>query len=66
MTDDNDNARGSIKREGQFAVIRLPMSEVHALRVALAECPCRATKSTETAAIRARIAHGLGVLVAHR
>ncbi|RMC33743.1 hypothetical protein [Paracoccus alkanivorans] len=52
----------SVKREDGFAVIRIPMSEVHGLRVALAECPCRATKSTETANIRRRFDKALARL----
>ncbi|MEL7282132.1 MAG: hypothetical protein AAGK79_17390 [Pseudomonadota bacterium] len=36
---------GSIIREGDEVIIRIPISEVHALRVSLQECPCRAPKS---------------------
>ena len=55
-------ARGSITRDGEYAVIRVPMSEVHSLRVALEPCPCKGAKSTSTAAIRERLAKGLGRL----
>lgn len=58
--------QGSIAREGAFAVIRVPMSEVHGLRVALEECPCRAPKSNSTAAIRKRISAGLAKLEARK
>lgn len=51
---------GSVKREGDEVVIRVPMEDVHSLRVALAPCPCKSTKSTSTAAIRERIAKALG------
>jgi hypothetical protein len=50
----------SVKREGDEAVIRLPMSEVHALRVALEPCPCKASKSKSTQDIRARLCGALG------
>ncbi len=52
----------SVKYEDGFAVIRIPMTEVHGLRVALSPCPCRATKSTETANIRARLDKALARL----
>ena len=52
----------SVKREGEFAVIRLPISEVQALRVALASCPCKAPKSTATTATRERLRQALGKL----
>ena len=51
---------GSVKREGGFAVIRVPLEEVHSLRVALAPCPCKGTKSISTASIRWRLARALG------
>lgn len=52
---------GSITRDGEFIVIRIPESEVHGLRVALVPCPCpcRAPKSQSTADIRARLERGL-------
>ena len=33
-------------------MIRMPIQDVQALRVALAECPCRAVKSEATTATR--------------
>ncbi|MFC3060033.1 hypothetical protein [Paenirhodobacter populi] len=56
---------GSIRLEDDFAVIRIPMSEVHAFRVALSPCPCKAAKSFATAGIRERIEQGLAQLEAH-
>ena len=42
----------SVRIEDGHAVIRIPLDQVHGLRVALAECPCRAVKSEATTAIR--------------
>ena len=53
---------GSVRVEDGFAVIRVPLAEVHALRVALAECPCKSPKSNSTAAIRTRLVRALGRL----
>ncbi|MTH66719.1 hypothetical protein [Paracoccus shanxieyensis] len=53
-------AGASVRIEDGHAVIRIPLPEVHALRVALAECPCRAPKSEATADIRKRLAVALG------
>lgn len=52
----------SVRIEEGFAVIRIPLADVHGLRVALAECPCRATKSIDTMNIRQRLARALGRL----
>lgn len=52
--------------EDGFAVIRVPLSEVHGLRVALAECPCRGPKSTATKDIRQRLSAALGRLPVSR
>ena len=57
-----DEPLGSLAIEGDLAVIRLPLSQVHALRVALAPCPCRAPKSAGTDDIRRRLARSLGTL----
>jgi hypothetical protein len=46
----------SIRKDGDDAVIRIPMSEVHGLRVALEPCPCRGSKTISTANIRKRLA----------
>ena len=55
---------GTITRDGEYAVIRIPLSEVHGLRVALEPCCCLASKSTATADIRRRISCGLARLEA--
>lgn len=52
--------KSSIREEDGYAVIRIPLSEVRALRVALAPCPCRAPKSASTEGIRQRLARALG------
>ena len=57
-----DRRTAGVRVEHGMAVIRIPLGEVHAFRVALAECPCRATKSTGTASIRTRLAQALGRL----
>lgn len=54
---------GSVKREGGFVVIRVPIEEAHGLRVALAPCPCKGAKSISTASIRWRLAKALGKVV---
>jgi hypothetical protein len=59
---EGDRATGSVSVEGDHAVIRVPLSQVHALRVALAPCPCRAPKSNSNAEVRARLARALGTL----
>lgn len=53
----------SITREGGEIVIRLPIEEVHGLRVALQPCPCKAAKSNATASIRERLERGLAKAV---
>lgn len=58
----DDGFGGSVTVERGMAVIRVPLREVHGLRVALAECPCKAPKATSTASIRQAIAIGLGKL----
>lgn len=60
MTEHIDQS--SVRIEGGMCVIRMPISEAHGLRVALAECPCRATKSIETKTVRQRLATALGRL----
>lgn len=54
--------RASVRIEDGMCVIRVPVSDVHGLRVALAECPCRAAKSIATATIRQRLKKALGGL----
>ncbi len=53
---------GTVTVERGMAVIRLPLSEVHGLRVVLADCPCRATKSTGTTTIRRALDRALARL----
>lgn len=57
---------GSIKIEGQEAVIRIPLDDVHSLCVALEGCPCGASKSTATLTIRDRLKKGLARAMAGR
>ena len=57
---DQQKPGASVRVEGGVVVIRLPVGEAHGLRVALAECPCRAAKSNETANIRQRLVKALG------
>lgn len=56
--------RPKLTSEDGYAVIRIPLTEVHGLRVALNECPCVATKSSRTKSIRKRLAIALGRLEA--
>lgn len=53
---------GRVTIEGDMAVIRIPLSEVHGLRVALHPCPCKAAKSHETIEIRDRLDKALAKL----
>ena len=53
---------GKVSIEDGMAVIRLPLSDLHGLRVALEPCPCRSTKSHTTSEIRQRLVKGLGIL----
>ena len=53
---------GRVTIEGGMAVIRIPLSEIHGLRVALHPCPCKAAKSTATAEIRDRLDKALARL----
>lgn len=55
-------ALGKLSIEGDMGVIRIPLSEIHALRVALRPCPCRAPKSTSTTEIRQRLEGALAKL----
>lgn len=57
-----DHISGSVRVEGGYAVIRVPLDRLHALRVALEECPCKAAKSTATADIRAQLRAALARL----
>lgn len=51
--------RGSITRDGEFVVIRVPVSEVHGLRVALQPIRAGETTSNSTQTIRDRLDRGL-------
>ena len=55
-------AGASVRVEHGMVVIRIPLKDAHGLRVALAECPCRAPKSNATKDIRQRLATALGRL----
>jgi len=63
---DNPDELGSITQEGSMAVIRIPMSEIHGLRVALRPCTCKAAKSISTSTIRERFDKGLARLQAKK
>lgn len=57
----SDAAAGaSVRVEQGMVVIRIPVQDAHGLRVALAECPCRAPKSNATKDIRQRLVVALG------
>lgn len=58
----NDAQQPTVRVEGGYAVVRIPLDQVHGMRVALAECPCRATKSFATADIRKSLERALGRL----
>lgn len=62
----SDEPIGKVAREGEYAVIRIPMERVHSLRVALQPCPCRAPKSQSTADIRAKLEKALARVQAGR
>ena len=52
----------TVKIEGAYAVIRIPLRDVHSLRVALEPCPCTGAKSASTEGIRDRLNVALGRL----
>lgn len=51
--------KGSITRDGDYIVIRLPVSEVQSLRVALHPIRAGETTSNSTQSIRDRLDRGL-------
>lgn len=53
---------GSISRDGDFFVIRGPMSDLHTLRVCLHPCPCVTPKSNATLDYAKRLDRGLARL----
>lgn len=59
-----DHFAATVRIEGGDVLIRLPLAHAHGLRVALAECPCRAPKATGTIGIRQALSKALGRLPA--
>ena len=59
MSEEEAPTLGRVSIEEGMAVIRLPLDQVHSLRVALEPCPCKGSKSMATADIRARLSNGL-------
>lgn len=57
-----DHFPATVRIDGGDVLIRLPLSRAHDLRVALAECPCRAAKSLGTMGIRQSLQKALGRL----
>ena len=55
---------GSVKKEDGMAVIRIPMDQVHALRVALEPIAQGAPTSTATKDFRERLSKALARLIA--
>lgn len=60
---DNAPEQPSVKRDGEYILIRLPRDDAHSFMVALAECPCRAVKSNATREIRVRLSKALARLI---
>ena len=60
------SASGSIKRDGDYAVIRIPLEDVHSLRVALRPVKTGETTSNSTQNIRDRLDKGLAKLEVSR
>lgn len=56
----SDRRRGNVRVEGDMAVIRIPIEEVHGFRVALASCGCVGAKSLGTEKKREALARALG------
>ena len=54
--------RGGVRRDGDFALIRIPMDEVHTFRVALQPVRVGETVSKSTQKFRDRIDKGLARL----
>jgi hypothetical protein len=57
-----DHFPATVRIDGGDVLIRLPLARAHDLRVALAECPCRAAKSSATMGIRQSLSKALGRL----
>ena len=60
------SASGSIKRDGDYAVIRIPLEDIHSLRVALRPVKAGETTSNSTQNIRDRLDKGLAKLEVSR
>lgn len=58
--------RGSVSREGEYAVIRVHMDDVHAFRVALKPIRAGEVTSNATQAVRDGIDKALAALVSRR
>lgn len=56
------HAGSRVSIEDGMGVIRIPLSEIHGLRVALNPCPCKMNKSISTDNIRQRLCAGLAKL----
>jgi hypothetical protein len=59
-TEQIERIGGTVVREGDFAVIRLPIDKVQDLRVAIQPCPCRAAKTNAGIIMREQIVRALG------
>lgn len=57
---------GTISRVGDEVIIRIPISQVQNLRVALQECPCKSNKTSAGIALRRRMVQGLGRVLFNR
>lgn len=62
----NPHHGGSVKLEGDELVIRMPKDSAQGLSVALAECPCKATKSTGTQDIRSGLSKAIGRAISEK
>lgn len=58
----DSDLRASARVEGEYAVLRIPLRDLHGYRAALEPCPCRATKSTETSLLRDNLPTALKLL----
>jgi hypothetical protein len=54
--------KSGVNVEGDFAVIRIPLEDVHSLRVALKPCQCKTARSLSTQNIRTRLVDALAKL----
>ena len=63
MTQEVEEIGGTIHRDGDFAVIRIPIDQAHRLRVSLQPCGCVAAKSNSGIAVRKALKDALGPVV---